>query len=277
MPYPRAYLWVLFVIGVILVGFWPSYFADLPAAPSAFHFHGAAASVWVLMVAAQSWTVHHQKIELHRATGRASLYLFPFLIMGLFAIIDFTAKSLAGANSGLAQQLYGTHFLIGMAIAATAYVVLYYRALKFRRQVWIHAGYMLGTPLILFESPFSRIMSMFVPGFQIRGPEDLDLIIPSIVWADALALAFCLIVYFRFREKAAPFLVTAFFIGLQMVGMGMLGNLPGLREGLASLGTLPSAVVLGLGFAIGAATSWLGWQAGKRPVGKAKNAKPAAA
>ena len=275
MPYRHAHWWVLFVIGVILLGFWPSYFSALPGASWQFHAHGMAASIWVVMVATQSWTAHNKRLPVHRATGKASLMLFPFLIMGLFAIIDYTAKTLATGEGRLSQQLYGTHFLIGMLVAAAAYVVLYYRALKFRRKVWIHAGYMLGTPLILFESPFSRIMTAWFPGFQIRGPEELHLIIPSIVAADALALAFCLIVFWKVGERAKPFLVTAFFIALQMVAMGLLGEVPGLREGLASIGAIPSPLVLATGFAIGAATSWLGWQAGKTAPRMPAGAAPA--
>ena len=48
-----------------------------------------------------------------------------------------------------------------MAVAIAAYVTFYYRALKYRRKVWLHSGYMLATPLILFESPFSRLLNMY--------------------------------------------------------------------------------------------------------------------
>jgi hypothetical protein len=34
---------------------------------------------------------------------------------------------------------------------------------------------------------------------------------------------------------------------------------------LRAIGTMPSAAMVGAGFAIGAATSWAGWNAGKRP------------
>jgi hypothetical protein len=34
---------------------------------------------------------------------------------------------------------------------------------------------------------------------------------------------------------------------------------------LVAIGHTPSAVVVMAGFALGAATSWAGWQAGKRP------------
>ena len=90
MPYAQAPYYVLVVIAVIVTGFWGSYFAAWGAAPWQFHVHAIAASLWVLMVLAQSWTVHKGQLPVHRAVGKSSLILFPFLIGGLAAIIDFT-------------------------------------------------------------------------------------------------------------------------------------------------------------------------------------------
>jgi len=141
---------MLAVIGVILIGFWPTYFAVAGTSPWQFHAHGIAASLWVLMVTAQSWTAHRKvQLPIHRAVGIASLFLFPFLIGGLCAIIDRTGKGFVAADDPVRVMLGGS-FLIGLAVAIAAYVTVYYRALKYRRKVWVHAGYMLATPLILF-------------------------------------------------------------------------------------------------------------------------------
>src|SRR5918993_1475770 len=188
MPYRNAPYYVLICIAVIIAGFWPSYFAAAGAVPWQFHAHGIAASIWVLMVLFQSWAVHKEQLPAHRIVGKSSLILFPFLIGGLAAIIDLTGKGYVAADSPVRVML-GGQFLIGMVLAIAAYVVLYYRALKYRRKVWLHSGYMLATPLILFESPFSRVMNGFVPGLTIRGPEDFDRIMPSIEWAMAIELA----------------------------------------------------------------------------------------
>ena len=276
MPYPRAHYYVLVVIAVIVAGFWPSYFAASEAVPWQFHAHGVAASIWVVMVAAQSWTAHNKQLPLHRAVGKSSLLLFPFLIGGLAAIIDLTAKGFV-TGDGLTRQLFGGQFLIGLALAIAAYVTVYYRALKFRRKVWVHSGYMLTTPLILFESPFSRLMTMYLPGWVIRGPQDFHLLIPSIVWAMALELAIIGIIWIKFRDKANPFLVAGGFIVAQMLTMALMGNSAVLKSLLTMLGHTPSAVVVGTGFAIGAATSWAGWTAGKRPVAPVAGAAPQAA
>ena len=264
MPYPRAHYYVLVVMGVIAAGFWPSYFAVWGAVPWQFHAHGVAASIWVAMVAAQSWTAHHRQLPLHRAVGRSSLFLFPFLIGGLAAIIDVTAEGFVAANDPV-RTAFGGAFLIGLAVAIAAYVTVYYQALRHRRKVWVHSGYLLATPLILFESPFSRILGTYVPAFAVRGPQDFHLILSSILWSMALELGIIAAIWLKYRDRAKPFLVAALFIVAQMLTMGLMSDSAVLRSMLAFLGTLPSPIVVLTGFALGAATSWAGWSAGKRP------------
>ncbi len=264
MPYRTAPYYILVVIAVIVAGFWPSYFSQGADVPWQFHAHGVAASIWVLMVLVQSMTIHKGQLPIHRAVGKSSLLLFPFLIGGLAAIIDLTAKGYVAADSPFRVE-FGGQFLVGLALAIAAYVVLYYRALKFRRKVWVHSGYMLATPLILFESPFSRVMGMVLPQFMIRGPQDMHRLIPSIEWAMAIELAIIAVLWWRFRDKANPFLVAGGFIVAQMLTMGLMSNNALLERLLVAIGNVPSAAVVMTGFAIGAATSWAGWQAGKRP------------
>ena len=116
MPYRHAPYYVLVCIAVIIAGFWQSYFSVWGGVPWQFHAHGVAASLWVLMVLAQSWTPHHGQLALHRAVGKSSLLLFPFLIGGLAAIIDLTGKGFI-ANNDPVRQMLGGEFLIGLALA----------------------------------------------------------------------------------------------------------------------------------------------------------------
>jgi hypothetical protein len=251
-------------MAVTVAGFWESYFSTFTQGPWQFHAHGIAASIWVMLVATQSWTAHRRRFAWHAAAGKASLLLFPFLIGGLCAIIDLTAKGYV-AGDGAARTLFGGSFLLGLLLAIAAYLTLFYRALKYRRKVWLHSGYMLATPLILWESPFSRLLVEYVPGLGISGPQDMPHVIHSIVWAMATGLAFALIVRWRVGERGQPFVVAGLFIAAQMVAMGQLGDLAIVRSTLTFLGYLPTPAVLAAGFAAGALTSWAGWNAGRRP------------
>ncbi len=249
---------------MLALGFWPSYFADAPAAPWQFHAHGIAASLWVLMVTAQSWTAHRKaQLPLHRAVGMASLFLFPFLIAGLAAIIDRQAANYIAGEP--LHQLYGPGFMAGTMVAMAAYVTVYYRALKYRRKVWVHAGYMLSTPLILFESPFSRAAAFVVPAFQVKGPADFPHVMASIQWSCAIELLIIAIIWRRVGERAKPFLVTAGFIVVEMAAMAFAGDVAALRQLDTFIAHLPDATIVLTGFAIGATASWAGWQAGKKP------------
>ena len=264
MPYPRAHFYMLGVIAVIIAGFWPSYFAVAGNVPWQFHAHGIAASCWVLLVTAQSWTAHRKiQLPIHRAVGKVSLLLFPFLIAGLAAIIDRQGRDYVAGDQ--VNLLYGPGFLTGTMVAMTAYVTVFYRALKYRRKVWVHAGYMLSTPLILFESPFGRVVNLYVPGFTVQGPADFPRIMSAILWSMALELVIIAVIWWRVGERAKPFLVTAGFIVVEMFAMGFASDSQLLKQFDTFIGHLPAATIVLTGFAIGAVTSWLGWHTGKRP------------
>lgn len=280
MPYRSAPYWVAGVIAVILSGFWPSYWSVLGGSRWQFHLHGAISSLWVTMVLFQSWAVRKQQLPLHRAVGTSSLFLFPLLIGGLMGIIDVTAKNFLGGDAAAhpVTMMFGPAFLGGLVVAVAAYLTLFYRALKHRRSVWSHAGYMLGTPIILFESPFSRLLDIVgVPAFAVRGPEDFGKVMDSILFSDALALAFCLIVAWRVGPRAKPFLVTGGFVALQMLVMGTTANVAPLQAALRALGHVPSWAMVATGIALGAAASWLGWRAGSSGQRRASGPASAAA
>jgi hypothetical protein len=266
---------MLAVIAIILIGFWPTYFTVTPTVPWQFHAHGIAASCWVLTVTVQSWTAQHKnQLQLHRSVGKASLFLFPFLTGGLAAIISRQGQDFVAGDP--VNLVYGPGFLLGTMVAITAYVTVYYRALKYRRKVWVHAGYMLSTPLILFESPFSRIMGLYIPSFGVNGPADFPHIMQTILWSCAIELLIIAFIWWRVRDRAKPFLVTGGLIVIEMLALAFASDFPALKRVDIFIGHAPGAPIWLMGFAIGALTSWAGWNAGKRPtVPVAANPVPA--
>ena len=271
MPYPRAPYYMVGVIAIILIGFWPSYFNVARTVPWQFHAHGMAASLWVLTVAAQSWTAQHKNwLQFHRSVGKASLFLFPFLIGGLAAIISRQGEDFVAGDP--VNLLYGPGFMLGTMVAITAYVTVYYRALKYRRKVWVHAGYMLSTPLILFESPFSRIMGLYIPRFQVHRPADFPHIMETILLSCGIELAIIGLIWWLVRDRARPFLVTGAFIIVETLAIAFASDFQVLKRFDTVIGQAPGAPIWLMGFAVGALTSWAGWQAGKRataPIGAA--------
>ncbi len=264
MPYRLAPYFVGFVLLVIMTGFWASYFASDGAIPLAFHVHAISSMTWLALLIVQQVAVQRRAIDLHRGWGRASFVLFPFMILGFMMIINRAAHRFMLREDEAIAAL-GPAFGIGMGIAISAYLTLFYLALKHRRNVKLHAGYMLATPLILFESPFSRVMGNFLPWMNVIGSDFPHVILDTIAISDALVAGFALVMWARNRKHGAPWLVAAGFVLLQAAVMWFAPFMPAVTAGFAAYAAIPSGVKLALGVAAGVGAAWLGWEAGKLP------------
>jgi hypothetical protein len=270
MPYRHAHYFVAFVLLVILGGFWASYWSAIGDMPLAFHLHAMSSSSWLLLLIVQSVTIHRRINGFHKKMGQASFALFPFLILGFMMIIDVSAQRYATAENPFIMH-NGPSFGAGMAIAVAAYLTLFYQALKNRRNVKLHAGYMLATPFILFESPFSRVMDQFLPWMNFIGSEGPQAVQDTIVISDGLAIVFAMTLYFMDRKHGAPWLVTSFFLALQAIVMWYAPYVSELGPMFRAYAQIPLAVTASAGVAAGALAAWLGWRASggaKHPLAK---------
>jgi len=83
MPYRFSHWLILMLIGLTVPAFWRSYLSDLSSSRIELHVHGATASIWMALLAIQSWSIHHRHRRHYRALGKSSFILFPFLLVGL--------------------------------------------------------------------------------------------------------------------------------------------------------------------------------------------------
>lgn len=259
MPYRHAKYFVGSVLAVIIIGFWNSYFVPIADVPTAFHVHAFTAMAWVTLLLVQDWAIRNRRRGLHRAGGILSLFLFPFLIVGFVMIINISAAGYA-ANENPVARFLGPSMGLSMLIAILAYLTVFYQALRHRRNVRLHSGYMLTTPLILFESPFSRIIQMYLPFLLFTGSESPQSILDAIVIAMGLSIAFALILYFRDRKYGIPFLVAAGFLLVESVCMYVGTHIEWVRQGFDVYAQVPRELSVLVGFLLGAAISWFGWR-----------------
>lgn len=272
MPYRHAHYFVGFVLLVIMAGFWASYFAAPDAIPLAFHVHAISAMTWLALLIAQHVTIHRRAAAVHRLMGQASFLLFPFLILGFVMIVNGAAARYVSPEVDPFTKLLGPSFGIGMAIAIAAYLTLFSLALRHRYNLKLHAGYMLATPLILFESPFSRIIGDYLPWMNVIGSEGPRQVLDSIVISQVIAITFAVVVWARNRKHGAPWLVAIGFMVAETVGMWFAPDVPVLGTAFAAYGAVPPSVTMALGVAAGMAATWWGWNAGKLPARRARAA-----
>lgn len=262
MPYKHAHYYVGAVLLVILAGFWTSYFSVIRTSPFAFHFHAFASTSWLLLLIAQSVAIHRRHHAFHRTMGKASFALFPALIVGFVLIINVSAARYASGDDPFMNAL-GPAFVVGLGLAMAAYLTLYYNALRHRRNVKLHAGYLLATPVILFESPFGRVIGEYLPWMNVIGSEGPRAVLDGIAISNALMIAFVLALYFRDRRHGAPWLVAAGFMAFQTWAMWTAHAWPVVREAFLAYAGLPAPLTVLAGALAAIAVTWAGWQNGK--------------
>lgn len=261
MPYRHAHWYLLLLFPLTALAFWPNYFGKLADSPYAFHVHGVTASLWIVLLAFQSWSIHRRRNRLHRSAGLASLALFPLFVAGGLLVIQTMAVKFAGGSDPF-YAVFGARLGAVDAISSAAMPVLFYLALKERRRVHLHARYMLAPVLFLLPPILSRLMPA-LPPLAIAGPADFHRFGYGVHLSDALAIGVAAILYSRAPKWGRPFLIVGLLVGAQSLAFETLGRTD-LWEGLfATIGSVPTAAVASLGLGLGALAAWSGWMAGR--------------
>lgn len=262
MPYPRSFFAIVGLVLLIMAGFWPFYWSRLREVPWELHLHGITASLWVLLLLFQTWSIHAGRRQAHRMVGRASLVLTPFISAGFIAGLYGTARFYAQGD--LFYRAVGPMFAISTAITLPAFLYLYGQALRCRMQPAHHAGYMLGTALLLFQAPFARILVGLAPPFQITSVNDFGNLIDAVVAATLLAALTAGLLWLRNRRAAIPFAEVAIILFAQAFLVNTLSGSTVVDAGLRGFAAAPLPVNLAVAFIAGAATAWFGWKAAGR-------------
>lgn len=269
MPFRYGSYVIVAMIGATIVAFWSRYFSALTSAPSSDHFHGITATLWMLFLALQSWSIHSGRRATHRTIGISSLLLFPLFLAGNVAVVLNMAQT-TPTDIFYQYQLHGAR--LGIMDAASPFILgwLYYHALSERRNVQLHARYLMAMPLFLIMPIASRIISDFVPGLQMHGPEDFHLFPWGIRLANIISLICAAWLYSTAPRHGRPFLVAGGALLFQSVGFDTLALTEGWQTMFLAIGNLPVWPTLLAATIAGAALSWFGWVNGASPKRKAK-------
>ena len=260
MPYRNAYLFVLALLALTFVAFWPTYLSDLPNAHPAHHWHAGSSVLWTLLAAFQAWTIHHDRWPLHRTAGLAVFLLFPFfLIAGLWVIHVETSTLAAGLTDPDNQDL--AQFGFFDPLANVGFAILFWGGLRYRYKVQLHARFMLGTVMFVVAPVFWRLLENYVP---MLGNESVDFDVPFAI-GNAGACAIALMLYRQAPKHGRPWLIVAAIIAAQAILFLTVGKFSAWAPIFASISQISLPLLL-IGTAIVSfAIAWHGWVAGRRP------------
>jgi hypothetical protein len=260
MPYRNAYVVVLVFLALTFVAFWPSYLKDLPAAKIAWHFHAASAVLWTILAALQSWSIHNDRLALHRTAGLAVFVLFPFFLVAGVWVIHLEATTLAGGLTDPTNIEIGQIGIVDL-LANGGFALLFWGGLKYRYKVHLHARYMLGTLMFVVGAIIWRLLRGYVPMF------DVKLVPFSYVFAlsNAVPIAIALYLYWQAPRHGRPFLLVAGIIAAQELLFETLGRVDGWAWAFSRIAYVNLPFLLVATGIVSLGIAWHGWVAGARP------------
>jgi hypothetical protein len=273
MPYRHAHWWILGLVPFIILAFWPSYISTLSSSPPSFHLHGITASLWLTLLAIQSWSIHHGRRSFHKTNGLVSLALFPlFLAGGATIFVGMAERYVSQFSPFHAIWPPNLAWLDFVAVAGVAY--FYFQALKYRSFVGKHSSYLLATAVFLLPPIFGRLAPIPL-GLDFNSPDVFAQMGPGFHLGNLVSALIAFAVALSDRRNGKPWLIA----GLLVLASSVLFEVPGgtaawksIYVHAAEIPVLPLALAAALG---GVAIGWAGWVAGKKPVAPDVEAVPA--
>ena len=152
-----------YFIGLLLLaflGFWPTYFSKFFDGSADFtfyfHFHAVLAVFWILFLIVQPMLVYRKKMELHRLIGKISYLLVPLIYISIILLAH------SRIDPGSPDRYINLWFPFkDLIIFGAGYGI----AIRYRKQMAIHARGMIVAGIVLIEPALVRlILFMFFPG-----------------------------------------------------------------------------------------------------------------
>lgn len=177
--YRNAFYWFIALLGILVLGFWPSYFSRLtePMHPS-LHFHSLVMLAWVLLLIAQSWLIRNRRNTHHRALGKVSFLIAPGVVLtGLW--VNFHFQGRVGDPLAIrVQAIFWFGFFLPLLFA-----FLYAQAIRHRRNMNLHARYMVLTALVFLLPGLGRAIRYVLGPLEVWTPSFLQLMFVPLVIA----------------------------------------------------------------------------------------------
>lgn len=263
MPYRQAHWLVLAIFPLAGLAFWPAYLSQFATAPAQFHLHGITASLWLLLLAAQSWTIHHGGRGLHRKLGIASLVLFPLFLAGGAGI--FLGMAQRYVEGGPFYAMYAPRLAWIDLVSVAAFAWFFHQAMRHRRQTQIHARYLLATAFLLLPPILGRL-GPILPPLGIAGPQDFWKLGISFQLGNAIPVLIAFALALRSGRYGRPWWEAGGAILLAAILYQTVGGTEWWQRLFAQFAAVPDVVFSLVAAGAGVAIAASGWFGGKKRV-----------
>lgn len=169
----------LLVVPLILIGFYPSYFALFPTFNERIdylvHLHFALSMVWVAILIVQPFLIVNRKLGIHKKIGQSTYVIFPLWVASFLVMIFKKIE---------AQEFMYLVFPIGNMLIL---IILYILAIRHRKNTAKHMRYMIASALVLLDPTVGRWTFNIFHNDLIAMPITyalMNLILVFLIWKD---------------------------------------------------------------------------------------------
>lgn len=205
--YRHAHWYFLAAFGIIVAGFWPSFFQRLGGGDTWHTVHGVSASLWVVTLAVQSFLMSRGLVRWHRRTA-----VFAILLLAVLVVSAVYMIAVMQSNTRMPPFLPPLLGFIDLA-SVVFLVVLVGLALANRRRPAVHKRFMAATVLLAFPPALTRLY------FRTLAPHlsFMTALHASFLTAE-LILVILIVRDWRSKQRHAPYPVAlAFFAVVQVL------------------------------------------------------------
>jgi len=197
------------LVALVLLGFWPSYFAKFFNGTANFsfyfHFHASVLILWMSLLILQPLLIRKKQLAIHRLLGKVSYLLIPLIFI---SILLLTHSRLPHQGQLTEDNLVGTFNSIkDLVILAVAFFI----AIKYKNDYQLHARGMIVTGLAFIEPAFIRFTFRVIS----------DSFVAYLTTIFTLYTVFLVIIYFERKQVKARW-VFPLILSLYVIAHGIV-------------------------------------------------------
>lgn len=154
----QSYFYFIGFFILVITAFWATYITRITEQPSyRMHVHGAALTLWCVMLVSQAYLIRTKNNALHKRIGKLSYVLVPLI---LFTTLDLFLYRFSGIPKLGTLDYHAAALIINALIA---FVIFYGLAIFYRKKSGLHARYMVSTVFPFVTPATDRIIHIYFP------------------------------------------------------------------------------------------------------------------
>jgi hypothetical protein len=205
----NAFYWFIFLALILILGFWKSYFSRIGEIEHiTHHFHAIAMLSWMGLLIVQSWLIRNRRNTQHRTMGKASFIIAPAVVTSGLMVAFY---SQANAKDPLAPPTVAI-FWFGLFLAVL-FAVLYVLAILNRKNMKLHARYMISTAWVFLLPGMARAVGQYLGPLGIWVPSFLQMMFIPLIFGGWL-----MFLDWKNKQPIQPFLFSNLAWALNIAG-----------------------------------------------------------